>query len=323
MEVEDLGIEFHTGSGVIHAVNGVSYAVSRGETLAVVGESGSGKSATAQALLDLIPMPPGRISSGSIRFKGVDLLTLGRTERRRIAGAQIGMVFQDPLAALNPVFTIEKQIAEVFAVHRRASRAERRGLVVDLLGKVGIPSPQSRLGDYPHQFSGGMRQRILIAMAIALRPALVVADEPTSALDVTVQAQILDLLAEIQREGDMALLLITHDLGVVGTIADRVAVMYAGRFVEVGPAADVLAHPAHPYTLALGGSQPRRAQRGKPLQAIQGTPPDPTVISPGCSFSPRCEFARERCRVERPLLRPVADGRSVACHFAREVSARG
>ena len=323
LEVDDLSIEFDTDAGIVHAVNGVSYSISAGETLALVGESGSGKTATAQALLDLIPTPPGRISSGSLRLNGVDLLSLKRTERRRIAGARISMVFQDPLAALNPVFTVGAQVAEAFAVHGRSSRSERRELVTDLLAKVGIPSPRSRLGDYPHQFSGGMRQRILIAMAIALRPALLVADEPTSALDVTVQAQILDLLAEIQDESTMALLLITHDLGIVGTIADRVAVMYAGRIVEIGPAREVLATPAHPYTRALAASQPRRAQRGRPLHVIRGAPPDPTAPAPGCPFAPRCEFAQDRCSSERPLLGHFRDTRLAACHFASEVARHG
>lgn len=323
LEVVDLRVEFETAGGLVHAVNGISYTLVRGETLAIVGESGSGKTAAARALLDLIPSPPGRIAADRLYFDGIDLLALKPSQRRRIAGAQIGMVFQDPLAALNPVFTVGRQIDEALAIHSRSSRGERREIVVDLLAKVGIPAPATRLDDYPHQFSGGMRQRILIAMAIALHPTLLIADEPTSALDVTVQAQILDLLSSIQRETSMALLLITHDLGIVGEIANRVSVMYAGRIMELGPAREVLDTPAHPYTRALAASQPRLAEAGKPLRVIGGAPPDPTVISPGCPFVARCEIAGERCATERPPLTPVTAARLSACHYAKEVLADG
>ncbi|GAA4902261.1 ABC transporter ATP-binding protein [Streptomyces coeruleoprunus] len=250
LEVRDLHVEFRTRDGVASAVNGVSYAVDAGETLAVLGESGSGKSVTAQAVMGILDMPPGRITGGEILFQGRDLLTLKEEERRGIRGAEMAMIFQDALSALNPVLTVGDQLGEMFVVHRGMSKKDARARAVELMDRVRIPAAKERVGQYPHQFSGGMRQRIMIAMAMALEPALIIADEPTTALDVTVQAQVMELLAELQRELRMGLILITHDLGVVADVADRIAVMYAGKIVETAPVHDIYRAPAHPYTQA-------------------------------------------------------------------------
>ncbi|MFF8862486.1 ABC transporter ATP-binding protein [Streptomyces sp. NPDC015139] len=318
LEVCDLRVEFRTRDGVAHAVNGVSYGVDAGETLAVLGESGSGKSVTAQAVMGILDMPPGRITGGRILFQGQDLLTLKEEERRRIRGAQMAMIFQDALSALNPVLSVGDQLAEMFVVHRGASKKDARARAVELMDRVRIPAAAQRARDYPHQFSGGMRQRIMIAMALALEPALVIADEPTTALDVTVQAQVMDLLAELQREYRMGLILITHDLGVVADVADRIAVMYAGKIVESAPVHDIYKAPAHPYTRGLLDSIPRLDQKGQELYAIKGLPPNLTRIPPGCSFHPRCPMARDVCRTDEPALYEVSEVRGSACHFWRE-----
>ncbi|MGP3967976.1 ABC transporter ATP-binding protein [Streptomyces sp. 6N223] len=322
LEVRDLRVEFHTRDGVVGAVNGVSYAVDAGETLAVLGESGSGKSVSAQAVMGILDIPPGRVTGGEIRFAGRDLLTLGPEERRRIRGEQMAMIFQDALSALNPVLPVGYQLAEMFRVHRGATRKEARENAVELMERVRIPAARQRAGDYPHQFSGGMRQRIMIAMALALSPELIIADEPTTALDVTVQAQVMDLLAELQREYRMGLILITHDLGVVADVADRIAVMYAGRIVEHAPVHELYAAPAHPYTKGLLDSVPRldRAGRdgGGELPVIRGLPPSLLAIPPGCPFHPRCPLAQPVCRAERPPLYDVSEGRTSACHLWRE-----
>ncbi|PKW09844.1 oligopeptide transport system ATP-binding protein [Streptomyces sp. 1222.5] len=318
LEVCDLRVEFRTRDGVAHAVNGVSYGVDAGETLAVLGESGSGKSVTAQAVMGILDMPPGRITGGRILFQGQDLLTLKEEERRRIRGAQMAMIFQDALSALNPVLSVGDQLAEMFVVHRGASRKDARARAVELMDRVRIPAAAQRARDYPHQFSGGMRQRIMIAMALALEPALVIADEPTTALDVTVQAQVMDLLAELQREYRMGLILITHDLGVVADVADRIAVMYAGKIIESAPVHDIYKAPAHPYTRGLLDSIPRLDQKGQELYAIKGLPPNLTRIPPGCSFHPRCPMARDVCRTDEPALYEVSEVRGSACHFWRE-----
>jgi oligopeptide transport system ATP-binding protein len=321
LEVRDLAVEFRTPDGVVSAVNGVGFEVGRGETLAILGESGSGKSVTALAVMGLIEAP-GVVTAGSVRFGGADLLALGEEERRRVRGRGIAMVFQDPLSALNPVFSVGFQIAEMFRVHEGAGRRESRRRAVELLERVRIPSAAERLRDYPHQFSGGMRQRVMIAMALALDPAVLIADEPTTALDVTVQAQILELLAELQAGTGMGLVLITHNLGVAGEVADRVAVMYAGRVVETGRAVDVLTGPRHPYTEGLLASVPRGAgrARGERLEPIRGAPPSLSRIPPGCSFHPRCPYAVERCLVERPPLMAVAGAsQKSACWRAEEV----
>ncbi|MER7768564.1 ABC transporter ATP-binding protein [Kitasatospora sp. NPDC096140] len=325
LEVEDLHVEFHTRDGVAKAVNGVSYAVSAGETLAVLGESGSGKSVTAQAVMGILDMPPGRITAGRVLFRGEDLLTMSANARRAVRGRRIAMIFQDALSALNPVLSVGYQLGEMFRVHHGVTRKEAREKAVELMERVRIPAARQRVGDFPHQFSGGMRQRIMIAMALALEPDLIIADEPTTALDVTVQAQVMDLLAELQAEFNMGLILITHDLGVVADVADKIAVMYAGRIVETAPVHELYARPAHPYTRGLLDSIPRLDQKGQDLHAIKGLPPNLLRIPEGCAFNPRCDRAQDRCRSELPPLHPVVGehgeelvGRHSACHYWRE-----
>ncbi|CAL9461008.1 MULTISPECIES: ABC transporter ATP-binding protein [unclassified Streptomyces] len=321
LEVRDLRVEFRTRDGVARAVNGVTYGVDAGETLAVLGESGSGKSVTAQAVMGILDMPPGRITGGEILFQGRDLLKLKEDERRRVRGAGMAMIFQDALSSLNPVLSVGDQLGEMFVVHRGMSRKDARAKAVELMDRVRIPGAKERVRQYPHQFSGGMRQRIMIAMAMALEPALIIADEPTTALDVTVQAQVMDLLAELRREYDMGLVLITHDLGVVADVADRIAVMYAGRIVESAPVHDLYKAPAHPYTRGLLDSIPRLDRKGRELYAIKGLPPSLLDIPPGCAFHPRCPMARDVCRTDAPPLYEVDEGggeRGSACHFWRE-----
>ncbi|MEU1818745.1 ABC transporter ATP-binding protein [Streptomyces roseifaciens] len=318
LDVRDLHVEFRTRDGVAKAVNGVTYSVRAGETLAVLGESGSGKSVTAQAVMGILDSPPGRVTGGEVLFRGRDLLTMGGEARRRIRGAKLSMIFQDALSALNPVMSVGAQLGEMFSVHDGMTRKDSRDKAVQLMERVRIPAAAERAGDYPHQFSGGMRQRIMIAMALALEPDLVIADEPTTALDVTVQAQVMDLLAELQREYNMGLILITHDLGVVADVADRIAVMYAGRIVETAPVHQLYAAPAHPYTAGLLGSIPRLDHKGKELYAIKGLPPSLTDIPAGCPFNPRCPRAQAICRTDRPPLFDVAPGRASACHFWKE-----
>ncbi|MFE7568895.1 ABC transporter ATP-binding protein [Streptomyces sp. NPDC057539] len=324
LEVRDLQVEFHTRDGVARAVNGVSYSVDAGETLAVLGESGSGKSVTAQAVMGILDTPPGRITGGEVLFQGRDLLKLKEERRRRIRGAEMAMIFQDALSSLNPVLTVGAQLGEMFIVHRGMSRKQARAKAVELMDRVRIPAAAERVNDYPHQFSGGMRQRIMIAMALALEPSLIIADEPTTALDVTVQAQVMDLLAELRRELDMGLILITHDLGVVADVADRIAVMYAGRIVETAPVHEIYRAPAHPYTRGLLRSIPRLDRKGRELYAIKGLPPNLLRIPPGCAFNPRCPMAQGVCRTEVPPLFEVADvpgaagGRHSACYFWKE-----
>jgi oligopeptide transport system ATP-binding protein len=319
LEVDDLSVEFRTDYGTVRAVNSLSYHLDKGETLAILGESGSGKSVSAQAIMGIIDTPPGYVTSGQIRYQGRDLLTMDSKQQRAMRGAEIAIVFQDALSALNPVFTVGAQIAEMFRVHRGTSKKEAMAKAAELMDRVRIPSAKDRLKDYPHQFSGGMRQRVMMAMALALDPKVLIADEPTTALDVTVQAQIMDLLLTLQDENGMGLILITHDLGVVGEVADRVAVMYAGRIVETGGIREIFGHPAHPYTVGLMNSVPRVDQRGQRLSPIVGAPPNLADIPPGCSFHPRCPRAELVCRQERPLLREVVPGRRAACHFAEEV----
>jgi len=325
LEVRDLHVEFRTRDGVARAVNGVSYQVDAGETLAILGESGSGKSVTAQAVMGILDMPPGRITGGEVIFQGRDLLKLKEAERRKVRGAGMAMIFQDALSSLNPVIPVGDQLGEMFVVHRGMSWRDARARAVELMDRVRIPAARERVRQYPHQFSGGMRQRIMIAMAIALEPALIIADEPTTALDVTVQAQVMDLLAELQREYRMGLILITHDLGVVADVADKIAVMYAGRIVERAPVHELYKSPAHPYTKGLLDSIPRLDQKGQELYAIKGLPPNLTRIPSGCAFNPRCPKAQDICRTDVPPLHPVtaADGtelvgRASACHFWKE-----
>ncbi|WP_449486584.1 ABC transporter ATP-binding protein [Streptomyces avidinii] len=325
LEVRDLHVEFHTRDGVAKAVNGVNYSVSAGETLAVLGESGSGKSVTAQAIMGILDMPPGKIPQGEILFRGQDMLKMSFEERRKLRGRKIAMIFQDALSSLNPVLTVGYQLGEMFRVHQGMSKKDARLKAIELMDKVKIPAAKERVDDYPHHFSGGMRQRIMIAMAIALEPDLIIADEPTTALDVTVQAQVMDLLAELQRELNMGLILITHDLGVVADVADKIAVMYAGRIVETAPVHEIYKRPAHPYTRGLLDSIPRLDQKGQELFAIKGLPPNLLRLPTGCSFNPRCTVAQDVCRTDIPLLQPVSEqdgtelvGRHSACHFWKE-----
>ncbi|WP_374462281.1 ABC transporter ATP-binding protein [Microtetraspora sp. AC03309] len=319
LEVDDLHVEFRTRAGVAKAVNGVTYSVSAGETLAVLGESGSGKSVTAQTIMGILDMPPGKITGGEIRFRGTDLLKLPEDERRKVRGEGISMIFQDALSALNPVFPVGWQIAEMFRIHRGASRADAKKKAIELMDRVRIPAAKERVSDYPHQFSGGMRQRIMIAMAIALDPEVLIADEPTTALDVTVQAQIMELLAELQRDSNMGLILITHDLGVVADVADKIAVMYGGRIVENAPVHDLYRNPAHPYTKGLLESIPRVDLKGQELYAIKGMPPNLLDMPSGCAFHPRCPYRQETCTTDVPPLHTISGMRSSACHFWREV----
>ncbi len=319
LEVEDLHVEFHTRDGVATVLNGVSYSVDAGETLAVLGESGSGKSVTANTVMGILPIPPGKITKGAIRYRGEELLTATEERRRELRGDNIAMIFQDALSALNPVYTIGFQIGEQLRTRRGMTRKEAEKRSVELLDQVGIPEARSRVRNYPHEFSGGMRQRAMIAMSLALDPDVLIADEPTTALDVTVQAQIMDLLKDIQTERNMALVLITHDLGVVAEVADRIAVMYAGRIVENADVYSLYARPAHPYTRALLESIPRLDSKGTELRAIKGLPPSLTRIPSGCPFHPRCPMAVDRCQDVLPPLAPLPGGRSSACLFAEEL----
>ncbi|MCD2194298.1 ABC transporter ATP-binding protein [Actinomycetospora endophytica] len=324
LEVSDLRVEFGNPrhGDVASVLNGVSYQVSAGETLAVLGESGSGKSVTAQTVMGILDTPPGRITGGSVRFKGEELLGADPERRRLLRGESMAMIFQDALSALNPVYTVGAQIAEQFRFRRGMSRKDAMVKAAELLDLVKIPNAAQRVREYPHQFSGGMRQRAMIAMSLALDPELLIADEPTTALDVTVQAQIMELLDELCRERTMGMILITHDLGVVAEVADRIAVMYAGRIVEEADAASLYAHPAHPYTRGLMASVPRLDGGGGQLDPIPGLPPSLSAIPPGCPFHPRCAHAEDRCRSELPSLRALddpdatGDDHRAACHFA-------
>jgi oligopeptide/dipeptide ABC transporter ATP-binding protein len=313
LSVEDLMTQFTTSSGVVRAVDGVTWGVEEGETVALVGESGCGKSVSALSIMRLVAQPAGRIVSGKILFKGRDLLQLSEEEMRKVRGREIGMVFQEPMTSLNPVLTIGRQLTEGLEIHLGMSPADARARAVELLGLVGIPDAARRLRQYPHQFSGGMRQRMMIAMALACQPSLILADEPTTALDVTIQAQILELMRSLSRRLGAAMLIITHNLGVVARYADRVNVMYAGRIIERATARELYARPRHPYTLGLLKSVPRLDEpiRAR-LDPIEGQPPDLTRLSRGCAFVPRCVFRTERCTVERPDLRPVDDAEHVA-----------
>jgi oligopeptide/dipeptide ABC transporter ATP-binding protein len=312
LEVDRLTTVFAVRQGEATAVDGVSLHVDAGETLGLVGESGSGKSVTALSIMRLV-QPPGRISGGQVRFDGRDLLTVSEADMCRVRGAEIALIFQEPMTALNPVFTVGDQIAETLIVHDRASRADARRQAVDLLDAVRIPDAAARVRDYPHQLSGGMRQRVLIAMALACRPRLVIADEPTTALDVTIQAEILDLLREMRARFNLALLLITHDLGVVAETADRVAVMYAGRIVEEGPVREIFRGPEHPYTRGLLESMPRPG-RGR-LHAIEGTVPAPGALPPGCAFHPRCPDRFDRCVTGPPPDYEVGANHRAKCYL--------
>ncbi|MGH3342799.1 MAG: ABC transporter ATP-binding protein [Carbonactinosporaceae bacterium] len=323
LEIRDLVVEFETRAGTVRAVDEMSCHVREGETVAILGESGSGKSQTCLAVLGLLPRPAGRIASGEVRFRGADLASLPDRALRRVRGESVSMIFQDPLSALNPVLTVGYQIGEAVRRRRGLGRAAARERAVELMASVRIPDARRRVDDYPHQFSGGMRQRVVIAMALALDPDLIIADEPTTALDVTVQKQIMGLLREIQQRRRMGLILVSHDLGVVADVAERVIVMYAGRVAEAGALRPVYEAPAHPYTRGLMTSVPSMVGTAEALVPIAGAPPDPLDLPGGCPFHPRCPSAAERCRLERPRLREVAPGRFSACHFAEGVLADG
>jgi oligopeptide/dipeptide ABC transporter ATP-binding protein len=323
LEVRNLRTHFFTRVGVVRAVDDVSWEVQAGETVALVGESGCGKSVSALSVMRLVAAPAGRIVDGRILFKGRDLLALDEEAMRKIRGREIGMIFQEPMTSLNPVLTIGRQLTEGLEIHLGKSPAEASRRAAELLGMVGIPDPGRRLRQYPHQFSGGMRQRMMIAMALACDPALILADEPTTALDVTIQAQILELMRDLSRRLGVAMLIITHNLGVVARYADRVNVMYAGKIIEQGTARELYAKPRHPYTLGLLRSVPRLDEpRRARLEPIEGQPPDLSHLPPGCSFVPRCAWRVERCTVELPPLRPVAAaGHVSACWEAERLAA--
>jgi oligopeptide/dipeptide ABC transporter ATP-binding protein len=314
LNVSDLKTRFHTPEGTVYAVNGVSFHVKEGETLAVVGESGCGKSVTMMSLLQLIPVPPGEIASGSAIFGDRDLLKASEREMEDVRGKAIAMIFQDPMTSLNPVLTIGKQITEALLTHLPLDKESAEKRAVELLEKVGIPEATRRLHDYPHQFSGGMRQRVMIAMALACAPSLLIADEPTTALDVTIQAQIVELVTGLRDQLHMAVIWITHDLGVVAGIADRVIVMYAGFIVEEASVDELYEEPRHPYTMALLAALPRvDRRRDRRLKSIRGAPPSLLVEPHGCPFAPRCEFVLERCKLENPLLSTVQGTHTAAC----------
>ena len=313
LRVERLTTVFDLPGGALPAVNDVTFEIQSGETLGLVGESGCGKSVTALSIMRLV-QAPGRIAAGRIGFKGRDLLALDERQMRAVRGADISLIFQEPMTALNPVFSVGDQVAEALIVHGRVSRRDAKAAAIELLRAVRIPHPETRVGDYPHQLSGGQRQRVMIAIALACRPSLVIADEPTTALDVTIQAQILDLLREMKSRFNLALLLITHDLGVVAETADRVAVMYAGRIVETGPVRAILRHPQHPYTRGLLASIPGGAP-GQRLKAIDGTVPLLNALPPGCAFHPRCPDRFEPCTTEPPPDYPLGSDQSAKCYL--------
>ncbi|MGE5508240.1 MAG: ABC transporter ATP-binding protein [Chitinophagales bacterium] len=316
LRVEGLKTYFRTEDGLVKAVDGIDFTLDKGETLAIVGESGCGKSVTSLAIMGLIGCPPGEIPAGRIMFDGEDLLQKSPAEMRGIRGNRISMIFQEPMTSLNPVFTVGEQIMEAIRLHQHVGAAEARSRAIDLLRLVGIPEPAKRVEEYPHQLSGGMRQRAMIAMAVSCRPELLIADEPTTALDVTIQAQILDLMRRLRSELGTAIILITHDMGVVAEMADRVAVMYCGRIVEEATAAGLFASARHPYTAGLLASIPKLHVRADRLSTIEGVVPNPFELPAGCTFAPRCSKATGRCRAEAPPLKPIASGHRVACWLA-------
>ena len=320
LEVKDLRTYFYTFEGVVKAVDGISYEIEEGETLGLVGESGCGKSVSALSVMRLIPDPPGKTVEGKIMFGGEDILKIDMDDMRRIRGAKIAMVFQEPMTSLNPVLTIEKQLSETLQLHKGMTRQVARRESIDLLAKVGIPDPDKRVNQYPHQFSGGMRQRVMIAMALSCNPQLIIADEPTTALDVTIQAQILDLMKALTQEFGVALIIITHNLGVVARYADRVNIMYAGKIIERGTAREIYANPRHPYTLGLLNSVPRLdLPRKARLDPIEGQPPDLINLPEGCAFRVRCRWAVDKCATDTPPLMETGEGHLSACWRSDEL----
>jgi oligopeptide transport system ATP-binding protein len=324
LQVKNLKTQFFTQDGVVKAVDDVTFDIMPGETLGVVGESGSGKSITAMSLMRLIPSPPGRIVNGSIMFEGEDIIAMSDEEIRSVRGNKIAMIFQDPMTSLNPVLSINRQIGESLELHMGMNKSQARARAIELLKMVGIPNAEERVDQYPHQFSGGMRQRVMIAMALSCNPKMLIADEPTTALDVTIQAQILDLMRNLQAEHDTALMLITHDLGVVAGMSDRIQVMYAGHIVETAETEELFANPRHPYTVGLLNSIPRLdSMRKERLEPIRGLPPDLIDLPDMCPFLPRCDYAREKCEQQNPPLMEVAPGHHSACWYWEEVSKEG
>ena len=322
LEVDDLKTWFFTDEGVVPSVDGVSYTVRRGRTLCVVGESGCGKSVTALSIMGLVPSPPGRVVGGAVRFRGRELTTMAPRELRAVRGRHVAMIFQEPMTSLNPVHTVGAQIIEALQLHLRLDARAARARAIELLERVGIPDAGRRVDEYPHQLSGGMKQRVMIAMALSCDPELLIADEPTTALDVTIQAQILDILRELQRSTGMGVVMITHDLGVVAEMADDVVVMYAGRIVERASVLDLFDAPRHPYTVGLLRSLPGATTRkGERLQTIEGNVPAPLRFPTGCRFRTRCAWARPRCATEVPVERELSPGHGVACHFAEAIAA--
>ena len=314
LQVRDLAVRFKTDEGIVEAVNGISYDLAEGGALGIVGESGCGKSVSALAVMRLVPQPAGRITSGEVEFQGQNLLDLDGEEMRKVRGGDIAMIFQDPLSSLNPVYTIGHQIMEALRLHLGYSKDDAKKRAIELLDLVGIPSAADRIDDYPHQFSGGMQQRAMIAMAISCQPKLLIADEPSTALDVTIQAQVVELLAELRTVLNMAIILITHDLALVAGFCDHVAVMYAGHIVEYAPVGELFSDSLHPYTLGLLGSAPSLiGDRSKPLITIAGAPPDQTALPPGCPYTVRCPHVRDECHVSVPELKPVSATHSVRC----------
>ncbi|RWF44922.1 ABC transporter ATP-binding protein [Mesorhizobium sp. M4B.F.Ca.ET.190.01.1.1] len=314
LQVSDLRIVFRTRGTTIHAVSGISFELQPSEMLGVVGESGSGKSVTMMSLVKLLPSPPAEVVSGRVRLGYRDVLSLNPSEMRKVRGGEVGFIFQDPMTSLNPVLTVGYQLMEPLRKHFGLSRGEARKRAIELLSLVGIPSPQDRMNDYPHQFSGGMRQRVMIAIALACEPKVLIADEPTTALDVTIQAQILELVKKLRQEMGMSIIWITHDLGVMAGIADRVMVMYGGLVVECAPVDDLYTNPRHPYTRALLETMPRPDHAGQErLKSVVGQPPHLTAFPTSCPFAPRCPHVFDRCRVERPPLMPVREGHEAAC----------
>ncbi len=318
LTVDNLKVFFHTRNGIVRAVDGISFTIDKGETVGIVGESGSGKSVACLSLLGLVPQPPGRIESGQAVFSGVDLLTCSQKELRRIRGGRIAMVFQDPMTCLNPYLTIETQLTEALLAHKNMSGKAAGNRAIDLLTEVGIQDAEKRISLYPHAFSGGMRQRVMIAMALITEPELLIADEPTTALDVTIQAQILDLLKELQQNRGMAMVFITHDLGVTARIADRVMVMYCGKVMEKGTVQNIFYHPCHPYTRALMKAMPSACAAGEQLYTIPGMPPEPLETISGCAFAPRCRTSDSNCRHTLPELKQVGPVHVCACLKSRE-----
>ena len=314
LDIKRLAVEFHTNDGVVKALNGVDLKLEEGPTLGLVGETGAGKTTLSKAVMRLIQCPPGKIVSGEILYEGRDLLKLSREEMQKICGKQISMIFQDPMTALNPVMTVGEQIAEVVRIHERLSRTDAVRRACEMMELVGLRA--ERLDDYPHQFSGGMKQRVVIAIALSCSPRILIADEPTTALDVTIQAQVLDLIAQLQKKMNTANLLITHDLGVVAQTCQKIAIMYAGEILESGTVRDVLKHPGHPYTIGLINSIPKIHVRENRLHPINGLMPDPTNLPKGCPFCPRCQYASERCQLERPRSQILEGEHTVRCFLA-------